>query len=62
VEGNGMVQLHLEFLKQDEVVERRLIGNIPLVATSTSFAFVSRLPSERDWSWRIAAQALPLTQ
>lgn len=62
VEGNGMVQLHLEFLKQDEVFERRLIGNIPLVATSTSFAFVSRMPSEREWTWRIAAQAMPLTQ
>ena len=57
VEGNGMVHLFLEILRDDSVEERRFMGNVLLRDKSTTFAFVSPLPKGNNWSWRVAALA-----
>ncbi len=61
VHGNGVVYLYLEILEKEQLSERRFIGNVALERAATTFAFVSRLPSGSQWTWRVRALASPFT-
>lgn len=55
IEGNGMVHLRLNIIRDGQVKDSRYMGRVFLANKSTWFAFKSTLPKERDWTWNIEA-------
>ncbi len=57
VEGNGLVHLELQILRNGTFESRRYMGGVNLVRKSTGFRFRSTVPKGEGWSWAVIAFA-----
>ena len=57
IEGNGLVHLKLQIIRNGAIESARYMGSVFLPNKSTWFSFKSSLPKGLDWSWDISALA-----
>lgn len=57
LEGNGSIEVFLEFSRGKTVLERRFMGKIALKNKKTTYSFISAMPAQSGWQWRIIAEA-----
>lgn len=57
VEGNGRVQLQLEWFQHGALRHSVALGSVTLQNRSTSFGFRTACPAGGGWTWKISAIA-----